>query len=176
MCQCGYSPFGGGVALGLWLAHAVARGRDVDDTGSLSKVGCHQLGEVEGGGHAYAHGVLEVVPRTFVQPFHDGQGVVHQDVDVSFAAYDVPGEGFEHLASADVAHVVRPFLLVDDVHPCAVLLKFLCDAVSDALCASGHYNDFVFECFVLHGGSFYKDKDFSELSVHGAEYFVVNVC
>ena len=76
MGQGGDPAFGGGVALGLGLAHAVPGGCNVDHRRAGSEMGHQQLGQIERRGDAHRQGVGEFLPGAVSMPFISGSALL----------------------------------------------------------------------------------------------------
>ena len=141
---------GGRVTLCLRLAHAVARGGDIDDGCALGQVVLQQFHQIEGGGDAHTQGILELLVGALVDASHQGQGVVDDDIDLGVLAQYLGGKGLQHLLLGDVAHKVVALLLVNHIYYGSLLAKLIGNASANATGTASHDDYSVFECIGLH--------------------------
>ena len=148
MREGGDASLGGRVALCLRLAHAVARGGDVDDGCALSQVLLQQFHQIEGGGDAHTQGILELLVGALVDAPHQGQGVVDDDIHLGVLA--------QHLG--DVAHKVVALLLVNHIHYGSLLAKLIGNASANATGTAGHNHYFIFKHNSILFTTLYRKK------------------
>ena len=145
------SAFGGGVALGLRLAHAVTRRGDVHNRSTLGKVRREEFGEVERSSDANAHRILELLIAALVNPLHQWQGIVDEIVHPTIFLDDLAGKTLQYLFVSDITHKVISRLLVNhaDVRTC--LEELLGNAAPYALCAACYDRYFIFKIHSHYG-------------------------
>ena len=143
--ESGYTTLGCGVALSLRLAHAVARGGDIHDRGTLSQVRLEKFDQIEGGGDAYTEGILKLIVATLIDALHQGQSVVDDAVHCGVPTEDVGCKGFEHLFLRNVAHEMSSIGLVNNIHMGPLGTKLIGNTLAYAVGATGHDDYLVFE-------------------------------
>ena len=148
---------GGGVALGLGLAHAVAGGGDVDNAGSRGHMGRKELGQVKGGGDSHAQGVLEVLVAPRGDARHERGGVVDQDIHLSMLRDDLFGEALQGGLVGEIPHEVIILQQVDDTDRSACGLQLLTDAPPDPPRAARDHGDLSRKIY-LHKSFFPSEK------------------
>ena len=141
----GDAALGRRVALRLGLAHAVPRGRDVDDSPACAKMVRKQLGEIEGRGDADGEGVLEFLVGAFADALHQRQGVVDEEIHMAVRFQHMGRKPFQRFFFADVADKMVAGRDVDDLDLCALGLKRLRNRFSNAVGAAGDHGHFVFK-------------------------------
>ena len=127
---------GGGVAFGLRLAHAVSGGGDVDDDAAGGEVRRKQLAQIERRRDAHGQRVLKFLVGALVNPLHQRQGIVDQEVDVPVPVENGLDEGFQRFLFADVPDVMFARRDVDDLHRRALGPKGFGDRLPDAVRAA----------------------------------------
>ena len=145
MGQSGNSALGSGVAFTLGLAHPIPGGRDIDDAAPRGEVRRKQLAQVERCGNADCHGLLELLIGAFVQPQEQGRRVVHQHIHPAIFPDDPSGKVLQRGFIGKVAYIVVALCLINDAYMGAVFLKFLSDALADAIGTAGDNDYFILE-------------------------------
>ena len=143
--QRGDTALGRGVALGLGLTHAVARGRNVDDRCTGREIGRKALGQIERCGDTDAQRVVKLFVGAFVNAFHERQRVVDKHIHPSIVCNDLVCKGIEHGLIGQIADKIVVFQQVNHAYVRTGLAEFIRDGLADALGTAGHDDDTVLE-------------------------------
>ena len=147
MGECGDSAFGGGVALCLRLAHPVARGRNIDNAGSLPEMRRKQLGQIERRRDANTQRILELLITALVDSLHQRQRVVDEIINTAGFADHFLGKIFQNRLVREIPHVVISGRFVDHINLYALLAEFFSNAFTNSMRAAGYYGCFL---YVVH--------------------------
>ena len=109
-----------------------------------------QFHQIEGCGHSYTQGILELLIGTFVYPLHQWQGIVDDDIHSLILAQNLCGKCLQNLFPGDVSNEVLSLLFVNHINHCSLIAELIGNASTNTIGTTSNYDYFIFERICLH--------------------------